>query len=89
VSPGILTALILVAFVALAIHSERRKQIRRRQSLRVAPTAATRIEVVKAHHVSDMVAQYAREGWTVTDQSTAKSFASEARVTITFRKPLQ
>ena len=78
--------LILVALFAVVIQGEKRKQRRLQGVLRAAHDGSTRIEAVKAKDVGDIVAQYARAGWTVVGQSSAKSLATQARVTITFRK---
>jgi hypothetical protein len=50
-------------------------------------TGSTRIESVKSSEVEAARRLYQDHGWEVVQQSTAKSFGSKARVTITFRKP--
>lgn len=55
-------------------------------SLVSAQSGATRVETVKQMWVNQTVAQYARAGWEVVNQSSAKSLGSQARVTITFKK---
>ena len=56
------------------------------KALKAAPHNSTRVEVLKANHVRNTVNQYAQAGWSIVQQSSAKSFGSKARVTITFRK---
>lgn len=56
------------------------------KQLRLAPRGTTRVEAVKASAVNRTVAEYTRAGWKVVAQTTAKSFGSQARVTITFKK---
>jgi len=79
---AIIVVLIIAALFGVVRYSFQRK------TLRLARTAAgaTRVETVKASLVDLTVRQYARAGWTVVNQSSAKSFGSQARVTITFRK---
>jgi hypothetical protein len=74
--------LIIVAVFYLVALSVRAKDKR----LRAAPPGSSRIEVIKATSLKHTVAQYSRAGWIIVDQSSAKSFGSQARVTITFRK---
>jgi hypothetical protein len=74
--------LALVALGALLVHSNHRKVDR----LTAARPGSTRVETVKAHQVDVTVRQHAATGWQVVDQSSAKSFGSAARVTLTFRK---
>lgn len=59
---------------------------RKDTALRRAPSDATRVETVKQVWVNQTVQQYAKAGWTVVGQSSAKSFGSEARITLTFKK---
>ena len=56
------------------------------KALRAAPSGAIRVEAVKAQSVNSTVKRYARAGRKVTDQTTAKSFGSQAQVTLTFKK---
>lgn len=60
--------------------------IRKDKSLAAAKPGAVRVETVKQQWVNQTVQRYAAAGWTVEGQSTAKSFGSQARVTMTFRK---
>lgn len=57
------------------------------RTLRAATSGATRVETVKQVWVGQTVKRYADAGWQIVGQSSAKSFGSQARVTITFRKP--
>lgn len=52
-----------------------------------APSGSTRVVTVKANQLGQVQRQYANAGWQIVQQSTAKSFGSKARVTLTFRKP--
>lgn len=56
------------------------------RSLRAAKAGSTRVETVKQTWVGQTVKRYADAGWQAVAQSSAKSFGSQARVTITFRK---
>lgn len=56
------------------------------RALKAARSGAVRVETIKQTHVGNRVALYARAGWVVDGQSSSKSFGSQARVTITFRK---
>lgn len=56
------------------------------RALKTARSGAVRVETIKRAHVGNRVALYARAGWGVVGQSSSKSFGSQARVTITFRK---
>jgi hypothetical protein len=73
---------VVVVIVLLAVRANRAKD----RALQAAPTGSTRVEALKAVGVNGMVEKYARAGWTVVDQTTAKSVGSQAHVTITFRK---
>jgi uncharacterized protein (DUF58 family) len=83
IDPAYVLGMWPVAMFFVAIVASNRAKDR---SLRAAPSGSTRIEATRAIYVNGKVEQYARAGWTVVDQSSAKSFGSEARVTITFRK---
>lgn len=78
--------LIAIAVVAFIIWLVARVNKAKDRTLRAAPPGSTRVEALKAAHVSNTVDQYARAGWAVVGQSTAKSLGSQARVTVTFRK---
>jgi hypothetical protein len=81
---GWLTGLaILGLIVCAAIAANARKD----RNLTAAPSGATRVQTVKQQWVNQTVQQYAQAGWQVIAQSSAKSFGSQARVTLTFRKP--
>ena len=75
----VITIALVVIVGVLANRSKNRK-------LEQAPTGAVRVEAIKAAQVNRTVAAYQRYGWTVQDQSTAKSVGSQARVTLTFQK---
>jgi myo-inositol catabolism protein IolC len=63
------------------------KSVRKDKAARdAAPAGSVRVESVKGFEVGKTVKRYAAEGWTVSDQTTAKSFLSNAIVTLTFRK---
>lgn len=57
------------------------------KTLRAAGHGSVRVETVKQQWVNQTVQQYARAGWQLDGQSSAKSLGSQARVTLTFRKP--
>jgi hypothetical protein len=78
----LIALLILAVLLFIGWYGVRSKE----KALRAAPPGSTRIESVKASSLKSTVAQYARAGWAIVDQSSAKSFGSQARVTITFRK---
>lgn len=73
------TIIVVLGIAALSLRSKNNQ-------LRAAPRGATRVEALKASHVNNTVSQYAAAGWSVVESSTAKSFGSQARVTILFRK---
>lgn len=77
----IVTVLLLVVVATLANRSKEK-------ALNGATAGAIRIESIKARHVKYTVEQYIRAGWTVVEQSSAKSLGTQARVTITFKKGL-
>lgn len=77
---GIIGGMILL--LSLGAMLNRRDE----RALKAARSGAVRVETIKQAHVSNRVALYARAGWTVVGQSSAKSMGSQARVTITFRK---
>lgn len=79
---GIEVAAVILIIVAAAIAANRSKA----KQLRAAPLGSVRVEALKAQHVNRTVAEYARAGWVVENQTMAKSFGSQARVTLTFRK---
>lgn len=72
----------LILLLSLGAMLNRRDE----RALRAAQPGAVRVETIKQAHVSNRVALYARAGWSVVGQSSAKSLGSQARVTITFRK---
>lgn len=74
--------IILLFLWAVALSSDRGDR-----ALRRAPHGSTRVQTVKQTWVNQTVQRYASAGWQVVGQSSAKSFGSQARVTITFRKP--
>lgn len=55
--------------------------------LKQLPSGSTRVVTVKANQLGTVQRQYAKAGWQIVQQSTAKSFGTKARVTLTFRKP--
>lgn len=73
----------LILLLSLGATLNRRDE----RTLKAASSGAVRVETIKQSHVGNRVALYARAGWTVVGQSSAKSLGSQARVTITFRKP--
>ena len=74
--------LTLVAIVWLAARSNKSDDRKRR----AAPSGTTHVKTVKSVYVNQTVRQYSEAGWVVVNQSSAKSFGSQAQVTITFRK---
>lgn len=80
---GLIIGFALVAgFVYLCARS-RSKDDRR---LRAAPSGSRRIESVKTTWLNQTVRRYAAAGWTVEQQSSAKSLGRTAQVTVTFVK---
>jgi hypothetical protein len=82
-------AIFLIVFVGtivlicwLAMRSNKSDAGKRRS----ASTGTTHVKTVKAQWVNQTVSQYAQDGWSVVNQSSAKSFGSQAQITITFRK---
>jgi hypothetical protein len=76
---------IAVGFIVLlwgagVVHRNKSK------ALTAASSGAVRVESVKSTNVNFTVKQYAEAGWKVTGQTTAKSFLSDAQVTLTFQK---
>ncbi len=102
IAPGICIALIIIGFatdhghlwwlatigiLGLLFVAIAASQNRKDAALRAAKPGATRVESVRASDVKMTVTQYTAAGWEIANQSSAKSFGSQARVTITFRKP--
>jgi hypothetical protein len=54
--------------------------------VRHAAPGTVRIETIKAHRVNATLREYTKCGWALENQSSAKSFGTQARVTVTFRK---
>lgn len=80
---GYLIGLAAFALVLYLIFRSHRAEVRR---LAAAPKGSIRVESVKANYVNNTVDKYTRCGWRVTQQSSAKSLGSQARVTLTFQK---
>lgn len=78
--PFVLPVYIFFVLIGLGIRAKDKR-------LLSAPSGSTRVETVKAYQVKMTVNEYAQAGWEIVDQSSAKSFGSQARVTMTFRKP--
>lgn len=76
----------IIGFLVLLLSLGAMLNRRDGRALRAARSGAVRVETIKQAHVSNRVALYARAGWVVDGQSSSKSFGSQARVTITFRK---
>ena len=79
----LLDILIFIAVASVIAHWSRR---RKTKALLAAPVGATRVECAKAHRIQNVINLYANCGWTVEHQTSAKSFGSQPRVTLTFRK---
>lgn len=75
--------LIIVGFFVAGVVYVLAKQ----QALKDAPAGSVRVETVKANLVKSTVRQYTDTGWVLDAQSSAKSFGTQTRVTLTFRKP--
>ena len=72
--------IVLIGWLAMRSNkSDARKR-------RAAPPGTTHVKTVKSVWVNQTVNQYAQDGWSVVNQSSAKSFGSQAQITITFRK---
>lgn len=82
----LIVIVIVVVVASLWLMIRARSNKRKAQALVTEPSGSTRVESVPASAVNLTVRQYTRAGWTVEQQSTAKSLGSQARVTITFRK---
>ena len=78
---GVLGGMVLLFSAGAALNR------RDDRTLRTAGHGAVRVETVKQVWVNQKVQQYARAGWQLDSQSSAKSLGSQARVTLTFRKP--
>jgi len=78
VSGVIVLMLIVAAFVA---YGKIKGKL-----LQNEPSGATRLESVKARHANMTISDYAKAGWDLIGQSSAKSLGREAKVTLTFRK---
>jgi hypothetical protein len=78
----IVVLLTIAILVTLALLADRSKDRR----LRAAQSGSFRVESTKGRHAPVLVKQYANAGWTVMDQTTAKSLLSRTPVTITFVK---
>lgn len=78
---GVLGFLIVMFSIAMALNR------REDAALRTAAHGAVRVVTVKQQWVNQKVQQYAQAGWHLDAQSSAKSLGSQARVTLTFRKP--
>lgn len=79
---GIEVAVVALAILGLAAFLARRKS----RALQTAPRGTVRIETVKSRYVASTLNQYVAAGWTVRNQSTAKSIGTSPRVTIMFEK---
>lgn len=78
--------LIVIGVLLLLFSGSAALSASKRGELQGAAAGATRVEVVRQRDVEGTVNQYSRAGWSLVEQSTAKSFGSQARVTMTFRK---
>lgn len=78
----LVSVLTVVVIGYLAVRSNQSDDRRRR----AAPSGTTHVKTVKSQWVNQTVRHYSEAGWDVVNQSTAKSFSSQAQVTITFRK---
>jgi hypothetical protein len=72
--------IVLIGF--LAVRSNKSDDRKRR----AATSGTTHVKTVKSQWVNQTVRDYTSAGWEVVGQSSAKSFGSQAQVTITFRK---
>lgn len=75
----------LVALARQARPSAPDPEVVKGNDLRDAQSGRTRIETVKSSEVEALGRLDRNHGWEVVQQSTAKSFASQARIAITFR----
>jgi len=73
---------VIILLFAAAVASGQR----RARQLRSAAAGETRVETVKAHQANSTISEYRDAGWEHVGSTAAKSFGSEARVTLTFRK---
>jgi hypothetical protein len=78
---GVIITVVVIGYLAIRSNT---KETRR---LIAAPSGSTKVKTVKDVWVNQEVRKFSEAGWEVVQQSTAKSFGSQAQVTITFRKP--
>ncbi len=76
----------IILFLIVAFTLAWRANANKDKALGTAVPGSVRVESVKSFRVEQTVKRYAEKGWAVTDQSTAKSFGSNAMVTLTFKK---
>lgn len=81
---GVLFAIAGVILILFSIGASANRSESR--ALDSAKSGAVRVITIKQGWVNQKVNVYAQHGWTVVNQSSAKSFGSQARVTLTFRK---
>jgi hypothetical protein len=74
-------AIVVISFLAIRSNTNDKRR------LIAAPSGSTKVTTVKAVLVNQEVRKFSEAGWQVVEQSSAKSFGSQAQVTITFRKP--
>ena len=80
---GVVIGLAIIALILYLVYLAHKAKIKR---LLAAPRGSIRVETIKANRVNNTVNEYARCGWKVTQQSSAKSLGSQAQVTLTFQK---
>jgi hypothetical protein len=62
------------------------RTVRRSDTKKSAPLGTTHLETVQANLANSTIKEWAKHGWTVAGQSSAKSFGKQAQVTITFQR---
>lgn len=78
---------VLVVLFWLVMNGRERSSRRLQAVIRSASSGATRVETVREDDANGLVRRYTDAGWVMEAQSSAKSFGSRPRVTLTFRKP--
>ena len=81
-----MAAPIALLFIAALLGAFIFAVLRSGKKLEKAPVGSVRVETTPADRINTMIAQYQAYGWVVVSQSSAKSFGTQAKVTVTFRK---
>jgi len=85
-SLGLSTTVVFVLPGIWIVHTVRKAKAARIRELQNATLGAQRIETVGFSGTGKLISEYKRYGWTLLDQSSAKSFGSALKITLRFRK---